>query len=426
MAWIQNYIANQYILLTALVGAVLIGILAGVVGGFAFFRKRALLGDVISHAALPGVAAAFLFTGVKNPIYFWVGATVAGFLAVWIIELGDRYSKLKPDVLQAITLSVFFGLGVVMLTHIQHQEFADQSGLDTFLFGNAAALNQLDFIVLSIIFVINISVIVFFYRGFKVMSFDEVTAKNLGFPMNTLRFLLTFITVTTIAVGIQMVGVILMAALMITPTSGAKFLSNKVPRILIYSAIIGGTSAFLGVSLSAQISGLPSGPIIVVMLTIVTAFAIFFGKEKGVWMRWNLRKSNERKIHKENMLKLLYKYTQEGNKSLFLEDLIEKLEQNDGVFKRSRMLKSLMKQNLITQVNKEIVLTESGVISAREIVRKHRLWELYLTKYFYLRDDHVHDDAEGIEHVITPEIEKHLTELLDRPELDPHQSKIPY
>lgn len=409
-----------------LIGAVLVCFLAGIVGTFSFLRKQSLIGDVVSHAALPGVAAAFLFSGVKNPILFWLGATIAGFFAVWIIDIAERMTKLKPDVLQAITLGVFFGLGIMLLTFIQHREMGAQSGLDSFLFGNAAAINRNDVYVLSVVFLINVSMVYFFYRGFKIISFDAHLAHNLGLPVIRLRLLLTFITVSTIAVGIQMVGVILMAALMITPASGARFITKKIPVILILSGFFAAFSGVFGVMLSSQISGLPTGPSIVIILTLITVLAILFGKEKGIWMRYQLQRKNISKIRRENILKLLYKLTQEGTQPVSWNTFNEHKNQSSDADGWSKEMKNLQKSQLLTIVNQEIVLTDPGNLAAKEIVRKHRLWELYLSTYFSLKDDHLHDDAEGIEHVITPEIENHLMTLLDRPEYDPHQSKIPY
>jgi manganese/zinc/iron transport system permease protein len=266
----------------------------------------------------------------------------------------------------------------------------------------------------------------FFYRGFKLISFDIHLAHNLGLPVTLLRLLLIFITVSTIAVGIQMVGVILMAALMITPASGARFITKKIHVILILSGFFAAFSGVVGVVLSSQISGLPTGPSIVIILTLISVLAIFFGKEKGIWVRYQLQRKNNSKIRRENILKLLYKLTLEGTQPVTLDIFNERKNQSSNIDGWSKEIKKLQKSQLLTIVNKEIVLTDKGNLAAKEIVRKHRLWELYLSTYFPLKDDHLHDDAEGIEHVITPEIESHLMALLDRPEYDPHQSKIPY
>lgn len=420
----MNFIAENYILLMAILGGGTLSFLAGTVGAYSYLRKQALVGDVISHAALPGVAAAFLFSGVKDSLFFLIGATISGLLAVWIMDFAAARSKLKPDVLQAVTLSVFFGLGVVLLTYIQHSGMGGQSGLENFLFGNAAAISTRDFELLLVVFAINISLLLIFHRGFKLLSFDELFAINIGFPVKRLKFLLSLITVSTVAVGVQMVGVILMAALLITPASGARFLTTDIKKINLYSGLIGAIAGVLGVWLSSLFNGLPSGPTVVVVLTIIIIVTIFFGKEKGIYARMKLKKENQLKIDKENVLKFLHKQSNEGQKKV---SEIELQHLTSSSYHRlDTILKKLDKLHFINRLNKNVYLTEAGIIAAREIVRKHRLWEMYLSTYFELKEDHLHDDAEGIEHVITPEIERHLTELLDRPSKDPHQSEIPY
>jgi manganese/zinc/iron transport system permease protein len=167
---------------------------------------------------------------------------------------------------------------------------------------------------------------------------------------------------------------------------------------------------------------MPTGPWIVVVLSSFTLLAIFFGKEKGVIARMKVRKSNNIKINNENTLKTIYKLSNNGNESIPIKQLFG----NPSIQRLSNTLRRLEKKQILSRVKESIILSEKGKIAAREVIRKHRLWEIYLSKYFHLEADHIHDDAEGIEHIITPEIEKHLIILLNRPEKDPHQSEIPY
>lgn len=416
--------AENYNLFVISIGAGILSLAAGVVGAFTYLRKRALIGDVISHSVLPGIAVAFMLSGVKNPFYFLLGALASGLLSIWVVDYVQRKSKLKPDAILALTLSVFFGIGIVLLTHIQHSGNAAQSGLDSFLFGKAASMSALDVYVFSGIAVLNVVCIALFIRGFSILSFDEDYALAIGLPVRFLRTFLSVLTVLTVAVGVQAVGVVLMAALLITPTAGARYLTNSVPNILIYSAVFGLTSGFLGVLISYSGKGMPTGPWIVVVLSVFATVAILFGKQKGVVSRMRQRRANATKINNENILKDIYKLGNEGNNAVAVKELIQKEKYRPANL--SIILKRLEKQEMANVVRGLILLTDKGRLASREVIRKHRLWELYLTTYFQLPADHIHDDAEGIEHVITPEIEKHLIELLDRPELDPHESKIPY
>lgn len=416
--------AENYNLFVISLGSGVLCFAAGAVGTFTYLRKRALIGDVISHAVLPGVAIAFILGGVKNPFYFLVGAITAGLLSIWVVDFVQAKSKLKPDAILALTLSVFFGVGIVLLTKIQHSGNAAQSGLDSFLFGKAASMSLFDVQLFSVIAIINISCILLLLRGFSLIAFDENYAKGLGFNVSFIKFLLSLLTVVTVAIGVQAVGVVLMAALLITPAAGARFITNSIPRMLFFSGLFGFVSGLLGVFISYSGNGMPTGPWIVVVLSAIALAAILFGNQKGVLARLKLRKANNVKINNENILKDIYKVSAQGTNTITIAQLIEieKLQPAN----LNNVLKRLEKLDYIDLIRGMIIINDKGKIAAREVIRKHRLWEIYLSKYFHLDADHLHDDAEGIEHVITPEIEKHLIQLLDRPEKDPHQSEIPY
>jgi manganese/zinc/iron transport system permease protein len=416
--------AENYTLFVVSIASGILCFAAGVVGTFTYLRKRALIGDVISHSVLPGVAIAFMLTGVKNPVYFLIGAITSGLLSIWIVDYVQAKSKLKPDTILALTLSVFFGVGIVFLTDIQHSENAAQSGLDSFLFGKAASMGMLDIQLFSVIAIINVVCIAIFLRGFSLISFDENYARGLGIKVSFLKSFLAVLTVITVAIGVQAVGVVLMAALLITPAAGARFLTNNVKKMLLYAGSLGFASGVIGVFISYSGTGMPTGPWIVVVLSLFALVAIFFGKEKGMYSRMKMRVSNNVKINNENVLKDIYKLAQDGENTIAVNDLIEKEKYPPSKLKS--ILKRLEHDRQIDQIRGFVILSDNGRIAARAVIRKHRLWEIYLSKYFQLEEDHVHDDAEGIEHVITPEIEKHLIKLLDRPETDPHQSKIPY
>ncbi len=421
---IQFFSSENYTLFVVSAGSGVLCLAAGVVGTFTYLRKRALIGDVISHSVLPGIAIAFMLTGVKNPVYFLLGAIVSGLISIWIVDYVQAKSKLKPDTILALTLSVFFGVGVVLLTKIQHSGNAAQSGLDSFLFGKAASMSLLDVKIFSIIAIVNVVCVLLFLRGFSLISFDENYAKGIGFNIRFIKAFLALLTVVTVAVGVQVVGVVLMAALLITPAAGARFLTNSIRRMLLYSASFGFVSGFLGVFISYSGPGMPTGPWIVIVLSAFALMAILFGKQRGLFARMRVRQNNYIKINNENILKDIYKIGNQGTQTITIKELTEK-EKYPSLLLNST-LKRLEKMDYLDLVRGMVILSDKGRLAAREVIRKHRLWEIYLSKYFQLEADHLHDDAEGIEHVITPEIELHLIKLLERPEIDPHQSEIPY
>lgn len=421
---ISSWWSLNYTLLIVAAGTSLLCMASGVVGTFTYLRKRALIGDVISHSVLPGVTVAFMLSGVKNPVYFIIGALVSGLLSVWLVDVVQKRSKLKPDTILALVLSVFFGIGIVFLTYVQHQGNAAQSGLDHFLFGKAASMNLMDVKVFGLVALLNLVIVITFRRGFSILSFDEGYSKAIGLRVNLLKNVLATLTVATVAIGVQAVGVVLMAALLITPAAGARFLTNNIQKMMFYSGVIGALSGLGGAIISSVGVGMPTGPWIVLCLSVLALASILFGTNKGLLARIRLRNENIAKINNENVLKEVYKQTSEGTKPISFNDLIEL--RNHAADKYKKIIKGLERKGYVSYVKGNVLLSEVGVLAAREVVRKHRLWELYLSKYFNLDVDHLHDDAEGIEHVITPEIEKHLTKLLNYPDKDPHESEIPY
>jgi manganese/zinc/iron transport system permease protein len=406
-------------------GSLILCSVAGAVGVFTFLRKRSLLGDVISHAVLPGICLAFLLGEEKNPMYLLIGATFTGWLSIYLVDVITAKSKIKTDTAIALVLSVFFGVGILLLTNIQHSGIASQSGLDRFIFGSASSMNANDVKLFSIIGVIIFLLIGIFLRGLKMLSFDEEYAKSIGFPVQFIKLVLSITTVTTVAMGVQAVGVVLMSALMITPGATARFWTNDIRKMILLAIVISGFSGVLGSAISYVSNGMPTGPWIVVVVSLLAIISAFLGTKKGILKKALNDRKNSMKILEENILKLFYQLGGNKEQSSFAEeDLIA-----NGRIKYSSLRKGLSRlkrRGYLSKKGSTIELSKKGSEKSREIVRKHRLWELYLSKYMHLKEDHVHDDAEGIEHIINEDIERALMKELDFPTIDPHDKEIPY
>lgn len=408
-------------------GTMILGATAAMVGSFSFLRKRALVGDAIAHSILPGICLAFILSGSKNPFYLIIGATISGWLSLLLIDAISRTTKLKSDAAIGIILSVFFGVGILLLTSIQHSGNAAQAGLDKFLFGKAASLTKGDIVVFSSIALFLILLVILFYKEFKLISFNPDFAKVIGLPVKFLEFLLSTITVLAVAVGIQAVGVVLMAALLITPASGARFWTNRLGYMIFISTFFGALSGFLGSYISYIAPAMPTGPWIVMCLSLLTIGSIWFAPKTGMFSKFKVQRSNERKILIENVLKLFYHIGEKDNefsKSRSLQEL--KASRNIGSTDLIKGLKLLKRRNWVIKKQQNWMITQSGLIEAKRVIKLHRLWEMYLNQRLKLEPDHVHNDAEAIEHIITPELERQLERELDFPQKDPHQSIIPY
>src|SRR6266404_2814966 len=147
----QNIFCIDYTLLLVLQGAALLGITAGALGSFALLRQQSLLGDAISHAALPGIVLMFLCTHSKNPWLLLTGGALAGVVGVVSMNYVCTRTKLKKDAILGIILSVFFGFGLVLITVAQKIPTSNQAVLNKFLFGNVSTLLQQDINAIALI-----------------------------------------------------------------------------------------------------------------------------------------------------------------------------------------------------------------------------------------------------------------------------------
>jgi manganese/zinc/iron transport system permease protein len=407
--------------------AILCG-LSGLIGTFTFLRKRSLIGDVIAHSVLPGIALAFMMSGEKNLVILLMGAVVTGWLSTFLVDVVSKNSKIKVDTATALILSVFFGLGMLLLTHIQSTGNANQSGLDSFIFGNAASMNTADVRLFAVLGVLLLVVYLIMFRAFRVYSFDESFAESIGWPVRAIRLTLSICTVLVVAMGVQAVGAVLMAALLITPAASARFWTYQVRFLALFSAVFGMVSGLVGAGISNIEAGMPTGPWMVVVLTVVVLISALFGTDKGFLLDWNRKRKTSSRIKRENLLKWLYKLSYHPRKDkahdMPKDTLIKEAEM--PWVRLEKQLRKLERRELIQKEKDVYQFTPEGLTEARAIVRKHRLWEMYISKYMRLAPDHVHDDAEGMEHVITPEIEALLLQELEYPVKDPHDSPIPY
>jgi manganese/zinc/iron transport system permease protein len=279
-----------------LFGCMLLGLSSGVLGSFAYLRKQSLMGDALSHAALPGICIAFMLTGVKSVGIFLIGAAAAGLLATFGIGWITRHSRIKQDAALGIVLSVFFGFGIVLLTMIQHGGSGNQSGLDKFLFGQAAALGSGDVQVMAAVSVLLIGVCILLFKEFKLLSFDPGFARGLGFPVGVLDQLMMLLLVVAVVVGIQAVGVVLMSALLITPAVSARYWTERLGVMTALSGLFGALSGFVGTWASTAGGNLPTGPLSVLAATAWFTLSVLFAPRRGVVAKMLLRRSAKREL----------------------------------------------------------------------------------------------------------------------------------
>jgi len=284
---------SDYTFQTVALGSALLGVISGVLGSFAVLRKQSLLGDGVSHSALPGVVLVFILFGSKRTEALLLGALVSGLVSTLLIVSIVRNTRIKFDSALALVMSVFFGLGLVLLTYVQKIPNSNQAGLKRFIFGQASTLMQRDILLMGVCGVVLLLLVVLFWKEFKLFTFDSDFAQSLGFSPGKLNLLLSFMIVLSIIIGLQTVGVILMSAMLIAPAVAARQWTNKLWIMVLLSAVFGAVSGVIGTAASSLVTKLPTGPAIVVCVSLIVMVSVLFAPGRGILFRIYRRRKNK-------------------------------------------------------------------------------------------------------------------------------------
>lgn len=265
----------------ALITAVIVGVLCGVVGSFTILRGLALMGDAVSHAVLPGIAVSFA-AGVS----IFPGALVAGLLTTLGIGYVNQNSRIRSDAALGIVFTTMFALGVVLVSLVP-----SSTDLTKIMFGNLLAVRPSDMWITVAIGAAVLLTIVAFYKELQVSSFDPTLAAAYGLSTRALYYLLmTMLTLVTVA-SLQTVGIILVVAMLVIPASTASLLTERLSRMLFISAAVGAVSAVAGLYLSFEYN-LPSGAVIVLASAVLFLLAFLFAPGHGrLWGAWTARRN---------------------------------------------------------------------------------------------------------------------------------------
>lgn len=401
-------------------GTTMLGISGGLVGTFLVLRKRALAADVVSHAALPGIAVAFLLaerlapgSGRSTSVLLF-GAFVSGLLGMAMTLAIRRWTRIKEDAALAIVLGLFFGLGMALFTVVQRTKTGNAAGLTHFIFGKAASMVAADVWLIGVVSVVIALLCCGVFKEFSLLCFDEEFAAARGYRTGMLDWLLTLMAVTVTLVGLQSVGLLLVVALLLIPPTAARFWTNDLKIMSGLAAVIGGVSCAGGVVLSAAFPRLAAGAVIVLTGAGLFVVSLVFGKERGLWPKWRSQRQFERRIGRSDLLRACYEFLEPilGPDRTTQESLtkheIDKLELSamrqwpSGRFQD--LVSTAAREGLLVATSADgYQLTRRGAEEARDAVRRHRLWEIYLLTQTDLDPRLVDRGADGIEHVLDPE-----------------------
>ena len=302
----------NYTLIVVGIGSALLGIISGALGTYAVLRRQSLLGDAISHAALPGIALAFLLTGSKTPLILVFGAALAGWVGTLLILSIVKLTRIKYDSALGLVLSTFFGFGLVLHTLIQRNGNANQAGLDTFLFGQAASLLERDVLTIGILGGIALLIMALFWKELKLLVFDEGFATSIGLPVRALDILLTSLLTVAIVLGLQAVGAVLMSAMLVAPAVAARQWTDRLGHMVLLAALFGAIAGVSGTLLSSSASRLPTGPTIVLCATLFVGLSFALAPNRGLVWHW-VRHRRDKEHLKPAASRLLENPQREGD-----------------------------------------------------------------------------------------------------------------
>lgn len=280
-------LSEYYPLLLTIISCSIIGTVAGILGVFVLLKKQTLLGDTISHASLPGIVMALLISQQKDPAILMLGGTISGIIGTLLTIFIAKNTTLHKDTILGIILSVFFGFGLLLMSQLQKYLYADQAIVNKFLFGNASIVLLSD---LKIIIVLGLIIIVALYACFKefiLETFDPAFAQSIGYSVQSINIIITFLLIMAIVIGLQTVGVILMSSLLIAPAAASRQWTNKIVTMITISACIGTSTSIIGTLVSIH-QQMPTGPVIVVILSLIVFISLLCAPERG--MIWPLIK----------------------------------------------------------------------------------------------------------------------------------------
>jgi ABC-type Mn2+/Zn2+ transport system permease subunit/Mn-dependent DtxR family transcriptional regulator len=424
MEAISNHIGYLAISLSekAIIAAICVGICCGLLGCFVVVRRVALLGDAISHAVFPGVVAGFMWSDERNPSIIFSCALLAGLFGVLVVRAIVTSTRLKSDAALGIVLASFFAIGVFWNST---KPFV---GVNSFLFGDLTTISDADlWLMIGATLIVSILVILFL-RPFRVVSFDEGYARGLGYPVKLLNGLFFGLLAFSVVVALQAVGVILVSAMLITPAATAYLLSDRIQKMMGLSVLFGIMAALGGWWIANLDVRFQSGPMITLFAAFLFAMAYFLSPRHGVLAKFMRHAGRKSRVHRENTLKAIYRIIENDGfraAGVGVEQLAE-----DRKFSLEQVTKDgqqLVRSGEATweEGKTALYLTSPGWRRATEIVRNHRLWELYLTNQADYAADHVHEDAEKIEHILGADTVRKLERALNFPECDPHGKPIP-
>jgi len=428
------------LLRSPLITCTILGAVSALLGVFVIFRRQALVGETLSHACYPAIIIGLVLTEIYDLYYLptWITlllAITSAMLAIWTIEWLQQRYVLSSDTALSTVLVSSFAFSLLFLSTTQFAFPTVWRELQSLLVGQAATISQQYMNIAVAISTFAMIYISLFRKHLELELFDITFTHVHQLISHVFRwgFILLFIIIMLL--GIRFMGVLLMSALFIFPTISARLIVSRFSHLLIAAASIGALCGYGGVVLSHTTAlltehlgtttvWLPTGPLIILLLSAIFSVLLFIAPQEGMitklWRRYYFQKRCQR----ENVIKALWKECDKRDATQLEQTMLQSILPIPPI-RIKKMLRSLQKEGYLLIRKHVIIMTKSGLSYGQHLVRLHRLWELYLVEYCDIPKDRVHPSAEEMEHILSPEIEARLTSLLLYPTTDPHQQPIP-
>lgn len=414
-----------------MVGAVT-NVACALVGCYLVLRRMSLMGDAIAHAVLPGLVLAFVLSGSLNIVPLFIGAAVVGLLTTFLTQTLHQYGRVPTDASMGVVFTSLFALGVVLLkTYVSKIHFdvdcifeglLYQAGFDTFEFAGLELPRQLRTVV-PVVF-INLAVIVLLWKELKVSAFDPALATSMGFSSTLLHYLLMMMVAVTTVASFEVVGSILVIAMLIVPPATAQLLTNRLAPMLALACVFAILASILGYWLaSEQVWNVDPSGAMVVAAGGMYALAVLFSPQYGILSTVIRNLQTALRILREDLLAMLYRLEEIDATKLMRPD--EAVAAVGGGSLARWALAMLRSRGRLEVRDGYLHMTDDGRWRAARLVRGHRLWETYLVKHLGLPPDHVHAPADRVEHFIHEPLREELQRELDDTHQDPHGRAIP-
>lgn len=426
-----------------IVAGVLCAVASSLVGNFLVLRRMSMLGDAVSHAVLPGLAAAFLISGSRQSLPMFIGAAIVGVLTAMLTQWIRNFGKVDEGASMGVVFTTLFAIGLIVIVQAADRVDLDPgcvlygaiefTPLDTVTLAGVAVPQVV--ITLAIVAIVNLLFVVICFKELKLTSFDTALADTMGLRSSWIHYLLMTLVAITAVASFESVGNILVVAMLIVPGATASLLTDRLPRLIIISAALGALAAvsghltaitvprWFGYS-STSTSGmmaLMSGFIFVVALLVGPSNGLLFVMIRRLRLAWVILGDDI----------LAYLYRQEERLSTGLVDTVAVKSswlQHQLLASRFSITVVTYWYRVIGLLSKEpagLRLTEQGRRAAVSLVRSHRLWEQYLVDQANVPSDRIHGQAEQLEHFTNRSVRKELERETLYPLSDPHGSPIP-